>query len=114
MRLRRGEVWWVQLDPTRGAEIKKTRPCVIVSSNMANDRRLTVMVVPFSTSPHPHPPFTVSVHCAGKEVSAIVDQMKAVTKERFQKRQEVMAQNELASIELALASLLELEVVSKN
>jgi len=108
MRLRRGEVWWVQLDPTLGGEIQKTRPCVVVSNNMANDRRLTVMVVPFSTSPNEHPPFTVPVHCAGKRVSAIVDQTRAVTKERFQKRQEIMAADELLGIETALASLLEL------
>jgi mRNA interferase MazF len=80
MRLRRGDIWWVQLDPTRGAEINKTRPCLIVSSNDANDRRLTVIVVPFSTSPKQHPPFTVAVRCEGKNVSAIVDQMKAVSK----------------------------------
>jgi mRNA interferase MazF len=101
-------VWWVQLDPTRGAEIQKTRPCVIISNNDANQRRLTVMVVPFSTSPNEHPPFTVPVHCAGRKVTAIVDQTRAVTKERFQRRQEMIASDELAGIEMALASLLEL------
>jgi mRNA interferase MazF len=108
MRLRRGEVWWVQLDPTRGGEIKKTRPCVIVSNDNANDRRLTVMVVQFSTSPKEHPPFTVEVHCAGKKVSAIVDQTRAVTKERFVSWQERIALHELAAIEIALAMLLEI------
>jgi mRNA interferase MazF len=108
MRLRRGEVWWVQLDPTRGAEIQKTRPCVVVSSDKANDRRLTVMVVPFSTSPNEHPPFTVAVHCAGKKVSAIVDQLRAVSKERFLNRQEVIAPDELAAIQRTLAVLLEI------
>jgi len=108
MRLRRGEVWWVQLDPARGAEIKKTRPCVIVSSNDANDRRLTVMVVPFSTSPNQHPPFSVNVHCAGKKVSAIVDQTRAVTKERFLNREEIMLPEAVAAIERALAILLEI------
>jgi mRNA interferase MazF len=108
MRLRRGEVWRVQLDPTRGAEIQKTRPCLIISNDNANSRRLTVMVVPFSTSPNEHPPFTVPVHCAGKKVSAIVDQTRAVTKGRFVRRQEMIAPDELATIEMALSVLLEI------
>ena len=113
MRLRRGEVWWVRLDPTRGAEINKTRPCVIVSSNHANDSRLTVMVVPFSTSPKGYPPFTVAIHCAGKNVSAIVDQTRAVAKERFVNRQEMIAADELRLIEAALVTLLELQRPSR-
>ncbi len=106
MNFRRGDVWWGELDPTRGAEIKKTRLCVVISSNEANDRRLTVMVVPFSTSPRQYPPFTVAVHCAGKAVSAIVDQTRAVTKDRFQRRQEVISSDELAAIEDALVQIL--------
>ena len=114
MRLRRGEIWWVRLDPTLGGEINKTRPCVIVSTNHANDSRQTVMVVPFSTSPKGHPPLTVAIHCAGKSVSAIVDQTRAVAKERFVNRQEMIAADELESIEAALVKLLELQNASWN
>jgi mRNA interferase MazF len=114
MRLRRGEVWWVRLDPTLGAEINKTRPCVIVSNNHANDSRLTVMVVPLSTSPRAYPPFTVAIHCAGKSVSAIVDQTRAVAKERFVNRQEIIAADELQSIEAALVMLMELQRASRS
>ena len=46
--VKRGEVYWVNLDPTVGAEIKKRRPCVIVSLSVLNDQRLTVVVVPLS------------------------------------------------------------------
>ncbi len=106
MRLLRGEIWWVELDPSRGAEIQKTRPCVVISSDMANARRRTVIVVPFSTSPKEYPPFTVEVHCAGKKVCAIVDQTRAVARERFVRRQEVLAAAELKAIEGSLALIL--------
>ena len=53
---RRGEVWWVRLDPTLGSEIAKTRPCVIVSGNVFNRLRRTVVVLPLSTAPPPSRP----------------------------------------------------------
>src|SRR5450759_1566986 len=64
-----GEVWWVRLDPTLGSEINKTRPCLILSTNIVNDRRRTVVVVPLSTSPDPGPPLLVPVNCAGRVVA---------------------------------------------
>jgi mRNA interferase MazF len=108
MRLRRGEIWWVALDPTVGSEIAKTRPCVVISNSAANDRRKTVMVVPFSTSPKAYPPFTVPVRCQGRDVSAIIDQTRAVAKERFRTYIEVCSPRDLAVIEEALRPLLQI------
>jgi mRNA interferase MazF len=107
MHLRRGEVWWVQLDPSRGSEINKTRPCVIVSSDKANVRRRTVMVVPLSTAPKAYPPFTVEVHCVGKKVSAIVDQMRAVSKERIVQKMDDLEPADMTAIETAIRMILE-------
>jgi mRNA interferase MazF len=108
MRLRRGEIWWVDLDPTVGSEIAKTRPCVVISNNLANDRRKTVMVVPFSTSPNAHPPYTLPVRCKGRDVTAIIDQTRAVAKERFKGYIEACSLHQLAEIEDALRPLLQL------
>jgi len=108
MRLRRGEIWWVALDPTIGSEIAKTRPCVVLSNNFANDRRKTVVAVPFSTSPNAYPPFTVPVRCQGRDVTAIIDQTKAVAKERFRGYVEECSARDLASIEDALRQLLQI------
>jgi mRNA interferase MazF len=47
--MRRGEVWWVVLDPTVGSEIQKTRPCVVVSPNVMIPDLRTVIVVPLTT-----------------------------------------------------------------
>ena len=44
----RGDIWWIALDPTLGSEIRKTRPCVVISVKVLNERRRTVIVVPLS------------------------------------------------------------------
>ena len=80
--LKRGDVVWVNLDPTVGAEIKKRRPCVVVSLSVLNDQRLTVVVVPLSESSTPRPPLVVAVPSAGVDSNARIDQVRAVDKSR--------------------------------
>jgi len=59
--MNRGDVYWVDLDPTKGSEINKLRPCVIISANPINKARRTVIVIPLSTSAQPRPPLVVKV-----------------------------------------------------
>lgn len=79
----RGDIWWVSLDPTQGSEIKKTRPCIVLSHSTLNRLRRTVVVVPLSSAAKPHPPITVPVSCQGDAVVAVVDQIRAVSKQRL-------------------------------
>ncbi len=102
----RGEVWWVSLDPTQGAEIQKTRPCLVLTNDTLNQLRRTVVVVPYSTSARIHPPITVAVTCQGRPAAAIIDQVRAVDKARLRSRVEVAAVEELARVEDALATIL--------
>jgi hypothetical protein len=60
---RRGEVWWVRLDPTLGSEIAKTRPYVILSGNVFNKLRRAAAVIPLSTSPQSSAPLLVPLRC---------------------------------------------------
>ncbi len=105
---KRGDIWWVALDPTLGSEIKKTRPCLILSTNLINDNRRTVMAVPLSTSARAHPPITVKVHCQGKPVVAVVDQLRAITKERLKSYIEKAQPEEIDDVVTALMTLLEI------
>ncbi len=84
--MKRGEVWWVDLDPTRGGEIQKTRPAVILTVDALNRARRTVVVVPLSTSATPRPPIVVSVPSAGSDSVAVCDQVRAVDKVRLIRR----------------------------
>ena len=64
------EFWWVRLDPTLGSEIAKTRLCLILSTNILNEHRKTVVVIPLSSSPQANPPLLIPVRCAGRDVVA--------------------------------------------
>ena len=106
--LKRGEVAWVNLDPTIGAEIKKQRPCVIVSRTVLNERRLTVVVVPLSTSSTPRPPLVVSVPSAGSGSNARIDQLRAVDKSRIGASIGKLNRAEMEAIAEGLRMVLEL------
>jgi mRNA interferase MazF len=104
----RGEIWWVRLDPTIGAEIKKSRPCLVVSTNIVNERRRTVVVIPLSSSPQPSPPLLMPVVCDGRNAVAVVDQIRAVSKERLDRRIGLVSNEEMGAIETGLRQILEL------
>ena len=105
---RRGEVWWVRLDPTLGAETRKTRLCLVLTTNIVNQHRRTVVVVPLSSSPAGSPPLLVPLTCEGRTAVAVVDQIRAVTKERFLRRIESISAQELRAVEDGLRTILEL------
>ena len=67
----RGEIWWVALDPALGSEIRKTRPCVVISVKVLNERRRTVIVVPLSSSPKASPPILIPISCDGHPAVAV-------------------------------------------
>ena len=80
--MKRGEIWLVNRDPTIGSEIKKTRPCVIVSPQELNQHLRTVMMAPM-TSKGFAAPFRVPVTHAGTKGLIVLDQMRAVDKQRW-------------------------------
>src|SRR5271154_776363 len=106
---RRGEIWWANLDPTVGSEINKTRPCVVVSNSVVNEHRRTVVVVPLSSSPRDAPPVMVSVTCSGRPAVAVIDQVRAIARERLADRIELLSAEHLGAIEDALREILELD-----
>lgn len=81
--MKRFEVWLVNLDPTIGSEIRKTRPAVIASPDDLNQYLRKIIVVPLTTGKHY--PFRTKTHVQEKEGIAAVDQMRAVDKRRLVK-----------------------------
>jgi mRNA interferase MazF len=106
-KLNRGNVYWVNLDPTRGTEINKVRPGVLVGASPLNQARRTVLVVPLSRAAA-RPPITVQVRCLGQEVSAVCDQIRAVDKTRLSAWIEEMSKEDLEKISKALKQVLAL------
>lgn len=81
----RGEVWLTSLDPTVGSEIRKTRPCLIVSPAELNDRLRTVIVAPLTTGAR-LTRFRVEVAFGGRPGLILLDQLRTVDKGRLLKR----------------------------
>lgn len=106
--MNRGDIYWVDLNPTKGSEINKTRPCVLISATPINQARHTVVVVPFSTSAKPNPPITIAVSCLDKQVIAICDQIRTVDKSRLQKSAGCLSIEDLDALDDALRQVLSL------
>lgn len=80
--LRRAEVYLVALDPTRGREIRKTRPCVVVSPDEINAYLRTVIVAPLTSGGRGYP-FRVPCRFARKNGQVVLDQLRTVDRERL-------------------------------
>jgi mRNA interferase MazF len=94
---RRGDVFLVQLNPTRGREIRKMRPCVVVSPNELNAHLQTFIVAPMTTGGHPNP-FRVPCRFAGKDGHIILDQVRVVDRERLAKRLGALSEGTLRKV----------------
>ncbi len=85
MVVRRFEVYLVNLDPTIGSEIRKTRPCVIVSPDEMNRNVRTVIVAPMTTRGQAYPT-RVACTFGGRKAQIVIDQIRTVDKLRLVKR----------------------------
>ena len=94
--MNRGEIWLVNLDPTVGSEVKKTRPCIIVSPAEMHDHLRTVIVAPMTTKGRPAP-FRIAISHGGKTGLILLDQIRAVDKTRLAKKLGLAAAKTLAS-----------------
>ncbi len=106
--MKRGDVYWANLDPTVGSEIKKKRPCVIVGANPINKARRTVVVIPLSSSAQANPPLTIRVTFLGKSVVAVTDQIRALDKSRLTEKGGTLTLEELKNIDDGLRQVLSL------
>jgi mRNA interferase MazF len=107
--VQRGHIVWVQLDPTRGSEIAKTRPCAILSATEINQYRNTVVVVPLTNTPTPAtPPLLIATPSAGASSKARIEHIRAVDKSRLQRPAGVLSASDLRAIESALRVVLRL------
>lgn len=92
----RGEIWLVNLDPTIGSEIQKTRPCVVVSPAEMHDHLRTVIIAPLTTKSRAAP-FRVGLTHGGQKGLILLDQMRAVDKARLTKKLGAVPAKTLAS-----------------
>lgn len=82
---RRGDVYLISLDPTRGSEIRKTQPCVVVSPSELNEHLGTFLVAPMTTGGHSYP-FRIACRFQERVGCVVADQLRTVDRVRFVRR----------------------------
>lgn len=100
--MKRGEVYWVALDPTLGGEVNKTRPAIILSNNLANQVLNRVIMVPLTTNVDRLLPGEALVDVSGRPQKALGSQLRTVSKLRIGKRLGELSTVDLDKVERAV------------
>lgn len=106
--MKRGEVWWVNFDPSVGGEIRKQRPAVIVSNNASNNALNRVQVIPLTSRIGRIYPSEAEILVNKKRHKAMADQLTTVSKLRLTNREGNLSRADIKKVEQAIKLQLDL------
>jgi mRNA interferase MazF len=98
------EVWLVSLHPTQGAEIQKTRPCLVVSPDESNRHLRTVIIAPLTTVERPYPT-RVTLTFQGKHGQVVLDQLRAIDPQRLVRKLGRISPKTVAAVSSVLVEM---------
>jgi mRNA interferase MazF len=105
---RRGDVYWVALDPALGTEIRKTRPAVVISNDSCNRYGSRVVVLPVTSNVESLYPGEARIEVRGAPARVLGDQIRSIDKTRLRSRIGRLTKQELLSVENAVQITLDL------
>ena len=105
---KRGEIWWINFDPSVGQEVSKKRPGIVVSNDVSNKYLRRYQVVPLSTQVNRLYPSETLVKVRGKDNKAMADQLSTVSELRFMEKIGKVTNQELKEIERIIRLQLDL------
>jgi mRNA interferase MazF len=104
--MKRGEVWWINFEPSTGGEIRKQRPAIIVSNDAANLYLNRVQVVPITSNVDKLYPSEAYVTFHGKKSKAMADQITTVSKKRLINSDGAISKSEMDGLSRAITTQL--------
>ena len=106
--MKRGEVYWIDFNPSRGGEVQKNRPAVIVSNDLSNQSLNRVQVVPLSSKIEKVYPCEALVNLNKKQSKAMADQITTISKERIKNKLGKLSTEQMSAIDRAICIQLDL------
>ena len=107
--INRGDVYWVNFNPSMGGEIQKTRPAVVISNNYSNKALNRVQVVPITSNVTKCYPCEAYIQVDNKKAKAITDQLMTISKKRLKSKIDTLNSSDMLKICRAIKVQLELE-----
>ena len=98
LNIKRYEIYFADLNPTIGSEIKKVRPVVIVSQDEMNQYLETVVVCPLTSKLHPQWRTRLQIKCSNKNAEIAVDQIRTISKKRVRKKLDKLSKSKASQL----------------
>lgn len=99
------DVFLIDLDPTKGHEIQKTRPCLVISPDEMNHSISTIIIAPMTTKSHPYPT-RIEIHFKNKTGWIVLDQIRTIDKTRLVKKMGKIEKEQIRKVKDVLKEML--------